>query len=115
MLATLAQPLPVHNKKVLRGLATSNASAVNQGFSALWSLVAVGNVTAGFQGPQVDWAYHFHGTQLLSAAYGEGWASSALFFYGVAAGTQWALPSALVGVLAPFLVEGDAMLDFNGA
>lgn len=100
---------------VLRGLATSNVTAIKQGFQALWSLIAVGNVTAGFQGPQVDWSYHFHGTQLLSASYGLGWASSALAFYAIAAGTQWALPAPLVGVLAPFLAEGDALLDFNGA
>ncbi|CAF1531979.1 unnamed protein product [Adineta ricciae] len=51
--------------------ATSNYSAVSQAFELMWNTVQIQNLTT--IGIQTDWSYHFHGSQLLPAAYGDAW------------------------------------------
>ena len=55
--------------QLYRGLATSNDSAVAQGFDLMWQTVQVQNLST--MGIQSDWSYHYHGSQLLTASYGE--------------------------------------------
>lgn len=97
--------------QLYRGIATDNLTAIDLSFSTLFSTVVVGEVTTpGWEGVMTDMSYHFHGIQILSSAYGDGWASTILAMYAIAAGTQWTLPGSAAGVLAQFLVEGDFAL-----
>jgi hypothetical protein len=97
--------------QLYRGIATNNLTAISLSFSILFSTVVVGEVTTpGFEGVMTDQSYHFHGIQILSSAYGDGWASTILSIFSIAVGTQWALPGSAAGVLARFLVEGDFAL-----
>ena len=58
-------------------------------------------------------SYHFHGIQMLSSAYGAGWAQTMLQKRMIAYGTRWALPENNTAVLAAFLAEGDFALTFG--
>lgn len=100
--------------ELFRGLASANETAVAEAFSHLFATAAVSHVTTvGAEGVMDDLSYHFHGIQLLSSAYGDGWISTMLQQRGIAAGTRWALGAAGVRVLAQFLVEGDFALTFG--
>ena len=89
-------------------------TAVEEAFNHLFATAAVSHVTTpGAEGVMDDSSYHFHGIQLLSSAYGDGWISTMLKQRSIAAGTRWALGAAGVGVLAQFLVEGDFALTFG--
>lgn len=99
--------------EIYRGAASGNATALAQGFSTMWGSVAVGNVSLNYEGVVGDSAYLFHGHQLLSSAYGAAWLQDCLDFWGVAAGTRFAMPPAREAVLARFIAEGDLELTFG--
>jgi len=88
------------------GLATSNYSAVAQGFDLMWQTVQVQNLST--VGIQTDWSYHYHGQQLLTAAYGDAWATNILHFHLASRGTQYALSQDRIEIFGRFLTEGDA-------
>ncbi len=92
--------------QLFRGLATSNYSAVAQGFELMWETVKVQNLST--MGIQTDWSYHYHGSQLLSAAYGDAWATNILHFHLATRSTQYALTQDRVETFGRFLTEGDA-------
>jgi chondroitin AC lyase len=92
--------------QLYRGLATSNYSAVAQAFELMWQTVQVQNLTN--MGIQTDWSYHFHGSQLLSAAYGDAWATDILHFHMATIGTQYALSKDRIETFGRFLTRGDA-------
>ena len=94
--------------ELYRSLATSNVTGINESFAAMWPTVVIEPLT--IQGIQVDYAYHFHGQQLQSGAYGDDWVSDILSFVSAAAGTQWALPLSQLNDFANFLAFGDAFL-----
>jgi chondroitin AC lyase len=92
--------------QVFRGLATSNYSAVAEGFELMWQTVQVQNLSA--MGIQTDWSYHFHGSQLLSAPYGDAWATNILHFHLATRDTQYALSKDRIETFGRFLTRGDA-------
>ena len=92
--------------QLYRSLATSNYSAVAQAFELMWQTVQVQNLSS--MGIQSDWSYHFHGPQLLSAAYGDAWATNILHFHLATRGTQYALVQERLETFGRFLVNGDA-------
>ncbi|CAF1367704.1 unnamed protein product [Adineta ricciae] len=92
--------------QLYRGLATSNYSAVSQAFELMWNTVQIQNLTT--MGIQTDWSYHFHGSQLLPAAYGDAWATNILHFHMATRGTQYALSKDRLEVFGRFLTRGDA-------
>ncbi len=92
--------------QVFRGLATSNYSAVAQGFDLMWETVKVQNLST--MGIQTDWSYHYHGLQLLTAAYGDAWATNILHFHLATHGTQYALSKDRIEIFGQFLTQGDA-------
>ena len=94
--------------QLYRGLATNNYTAVSQAFELMWNTVQIQNLST--MGIQTDWSYHFHGSQLLPAAYGDAWATNILHFHMAAIGTQYALAQDRLEVFAKFLVNGDAWL-----
>jgi chondroitin AC lyase len=94
--------------QLFRGLATSNYSAVTQAFEKMWSTVQVQNITA--MGIQSDWSYYFHGPQLLTAAYGDAWATNILHFHLATRDTQYVLSKDRVQIFGQFLTRGDAWL-----
>jgi len=89
-----------------------NASALAQGFARLWEEVRVVNDTndGANQGIQVDGSYHMHSAQLQVGSYGQDYLSEVLLFSGVAAGTAYAMPRALAGVLCAYVADGMAWL-----
>ena len=92
--------------QLYRALATSNYSAVDQAFQLMWETVQVQNLST--MGIQTDWSYHFHGPQLLSAAYGDAWATNILHFHLATRATRYALPKDRVETFGRFLTHGDA-------
>ncbi|UJR34969.1 hypothetical protein I4U23_027747 [Adineta vaga] len=92
--------------QLYRGFATSNYSAVAQGFELMWNTVQIQNLTT--MGIQTDWSYHFHGSQLLPAAYGDAWATNILHFHMATRGTQYALSKDRLEIFGRFLTRGDA-------
>jgi chondroitin AC lyase len=99
--------------EIMRGAATGNATALQQAFSVMWADVRMGSVSENWQGIVADQSYHFHGQQILSAAYGMAWLQLQLQFWPIASGTVWAMPDANVAILAAFIAEGDAQLTFG--
>ena len=92
--------------QLYRSLATSNYTAVSQAFEVMWNTVRVQNLSA--MGIQTDWSYHFHGSQLLTAAYGDAWATNILHFHMATIGTQYALSKDQIEIFGRFLSRGDA-------
>ncbi|CAF1172952.1 unnamed protein product [Adineta steineri] len=92
--------------QLYRGLATSNYSAVEQGFELMWQTVQIQNLST--MGIQSDWSYHFHGSQLLPAAYGDAWATNILHFHMATRGTQYALAKDRIETFGRFLTRSDA-------
>jgi chondroitin AC lyase len=99
--------------QIMRGCASGNASALDQAFDVMFSNVQQGHVTDNWQGIVDDNAYHFHGQQLLSSAYGLVWLSDELTFWATATGTRWAMPSSHESILAKFIAEGNLELTFG--
>ena len=92
--------------QLFRGLATTNYSAVAEAFDHMWQTVQVQNLS--IMGIQTDWSYHFHGQQLLTAAYGDAWATNILHFHLATRGTRYALANDRLETFGRFLTEGDA-------
>jgi chondroitin AC lyase len=99
--------------QVMRGCASGNASALDQAFAMMWNNVEQGHVTNNFQGIVDDNAYHFHGQQLLSSAYGLVWLADELSFWSTATGTCWEMPSSHEAIIAQFIAEGNLELTFG--
>lgn len=99
--------------QIMRGCASNNASALDQAFQVMWNNAVQGHVSDNFQGIVDDNAYHFHGQQLMSSAYGLVWLSDELSFWSTATGTRWAMPTSHEAVLAQFIAEGNLELTFG--
>ncbi|UJR35046.1 hypothetical protein I4U23_027822 [Adineta vaga] len=94
--------------ELYRSLATNNRTGLQQGFTRMWKDIVV--LPLGGQGIQVDWSYHFHGTQLLSGSYGQDWALAIMIFVLCTENTEYALNQKQMNVFAKFLIEGDAWM-----
>ena len=94
--------------ELYRSLATANRTGIHEGFTRLWQDIVV--LPLGGQGIQTDWSYHFHGNQLLSAAYGQDWVVAMMIFSLCSANTSYALTGDQLLTLARFLIEGDAWM-----
>ena len=99
--------------QIMRGCASDNSSALDQAFSTMFANAVPGHVSDNWQGIVDDQAYHFHGQQLLSSAYGLVWLQDMLQFWQIAAGTKWAMQSDHEAVVAQFIAEGDASLTWG--
>ena len=94
--------------QLYRSLATRNITGIEQGFTRMWQDIVIQPI--GKEGVQNDYAYHFHGTQLLSAAYGQDWALNIFSFFLCSVGTQYAVDPDRLILFARFLTEGDAWM-----
>ena len=94
--------------QLYRSLATRNETGINQGFNRMWADIMIQPLNK--EGVQNDFAYHFHETQLLSAAYGFVWASNIFSFVMCSVGTQYAPSTERLTIFAEFLTEGDAWM-----
>ena len=97
--------------ELYRSLATNNRTGLVQGFTHLWKDIVV--LPLGGQGIQSDWSYHFHGTQILSAAYGQDWALAMFIFILCTENTQYELNQQEIITFANFLTKGDAWMIVN--
>ncbi|CAF3794056.1 unnamed protein product [Adineta steineri] len=94
--------------ELYRSLATNNRTGLEQGFTRMWKDIVV--LPVGGQGIQNDWSYHFHGTQLLPASYGQDWALAIIIFVLCTENTQYELNQQQIIIFAKFLIEGDAWM-----
>jgi chondroitin AC lyase len=94
--------------QLYRSLATENVTGIEQGFTRMWQDIVIQPLDK--EGVQNDFAYHFHGTQLLSAAYGQDWALNIFSFFLCSVGTQFAPDSDKLILFAEFLTKGDAWM-----
>ena len=94
--------------QLYRSLATQNVTGIEQGFSRMWEDIII--QPRNKEGVQNDFAYHFHGTQLLSGAYGRDWAINIFAFFLCSVGTQYAVDTDRLTVFSKFLVDGDAWM-----
>ncbi|CAF3309654.1 unnamed protein product [Rotaria socialis] len=94
--------------QLYRSLATRNVTGIEQGFSRMWQDITIQPLDK--EGVQNDYAYHFHGTQLLSAAYGQTWAINILSFFSCTVQTQYAPDAEKLIIFAQFLTKGDAWM-----
>jgi chondroitin AC lyase len=94
--------------QLYRSLATRNVTGIVQGFSRMWQDIVIQPLNT--EGVQNDFAYHFHETQLLSAAYGAVWATNIFSFFTCSVGTQYAPSSEQLTIFAEFLTKGDAWM-----
>ncbi|CAF0777841.1 unnamed protein product [Adineta ricciae] len=94
--------------QLYRSLATRNITGIEQGFTRMWQDIMIQPL--GKDGVQNDYAYHFHGTQLLSAAYGQDWAMNVFSFFLCSVNTQYAPSLDKLTLFAQFLVKGDAWM-----
>ncbi|CAF1241558.1 unnamed protein product [Adineta ricciae] len=62
--------------ELYRSLATNNRTGIEQDFTRMWKDITI--QSSNNVGVKYDWSYHFHGTQLLSGAYGQAWAQNYL-------------------------------------
>lgn len=94
--------------ELYRSLATHNLTGVQEGFSRMWKDIAV--LPLGGQGIQTDWSYHFHGTQILSAAYGQDWLVAMMIFVLCSQDTPYQPIQDQLIILGKFIAEGDAWM-----
>jgi chondroitin AC lyase len=94
--------------QLYRSLATRNITGIEQGFTRMWQDIVIQPLDK--EGVQNDYAYHFHGTQLLSAAYGQDWALNIFSFFLCSVGTQYAVDLEKLNLFAKFLTQGDAWM-----
>jgi chondroitin AC lyase len=94
--------------QIYRSLATNNITGMEQGFARMWQDVAI--QTANNVGIQYDWSYHFHGTQILSGAYGMAWAQNIFAFTLCSQQTKYALSEQQLSTFVQFITEGDAWM-----
>jgi chondroitin AC lyase len=94
--------------QIYRSLATNNITGVEQGFTRMWEDVAI--QSADNVGVQYDWSYHFHGTQLLSGAYGTFWAQNIFAFAVCTQQTKYTLSEEQLSTFAQFITKGSAWM-----
>ena len=94
--------------ELYRSLATNNITGVNEGFARIWQDITVEPEKK--PGIQHDWAYHFHGSQLLSGAYGFVWAQTLFSFFNCSLGTKYVMNQQQLMTLADFITKGDAWM-----
>ena len=94
--------------ELYRSIATNNRTGIEEGFTRIWKDVVV--LPLGGQGIQYDWAYHFHGAQLLPASYGQDWALAMIIFIVSTQNTQYELNQPQLVIFAKFLTQGDAWM-----
>lgn len=101
--------------QLMRSLAASsaNVTGVTQAFDAMWANVVVGNATSNWQGVVQSGAFHFHGEDVLTSAYGVAWLSDQLDFFAVALNTSFEMPPLHTGALALYLGTGIAASTFG--
>ncbi|CAF4176182.1 unnamed protein product [Rotaria sp. Silwood2] len=97
--------------ELYRSLATNNRTGLEQGFTRMWQDIVV--LPLGGQGIQSDWSYHFHGTQLLSGAYGQDWTLAMFIFILCSRNTQYELNQQQIIIFTHFLIQGDAWMIIN--
>ena len=89
-------------------LATNNITGVNEGFARIWQDIT--GEPEKKPGIQHDWAYHFHGSQLLSGAYGFVWAQTLFSFFNCSLGTKYVMNQQQLMTLADFITKGDSWM-----
>ena len=94
--------------ELYRSLATNNRTGIEQGFKRIWEDIAI--LPLGGQGIQTDWSYHFHGTQLLSGAYGQDWVGAMMIFMLCSQNTQYEANQEQLTIVGKYLTEGDAWM-----
>ena len=94
--------------QIYRSLATRNITGIEQGFTKMWQDIMI--QPSDKEGIQNDYAYHFHGAQLLSASYGEVWAMNIFAFFMCSVETQYAPSLDKLVIFAEFLTKGDAWM-----
>jgi chondroitin AC lyase len=94
--------------ELYRSLATNNLTGLEQGFARMWQDVAI--QSADTVGIQFDWSYHFHGTQLLSGAYGMAWAQNIFAFIVCTQQTKYAANKQQFSTFVQFITKGSAWM-----
>ena len=94
--------------EIYRSLATINITGIEQGFTRMWEDIIV--VPLGQDGVQNDWSYHFHGQQLLSGAYGLGWADMIFLFSFCSQNTVYELKQEQLSIFTQFITKGDVWM-----
>jgi chondroitin AC lyase len=94
--------------QIYRSLATQNVTGISQGFSQTWQDIVIRRV--GEAGLQIDWSYHFHGSQIYSGGYGLVWAINILLFLQFAHDTQYQPNQQQLSNFGNFLAKGDAWM-----
>ena len=94
--------------ELYRSLATNNKTGITESIDRMWRDVTV--LDLGGQGIQTDWSYHFHGSVLYSAGYGQDWAVAIIVAMASARGTQYEASQQQLTTFANFLTKGDAWM-----
>jgi chondroitin AC lyase len=94
--------------QLYRSLATNNVTGIEQGFRRMWEDIAI--QSANNEGIQYDWSYHFHGTQLLSGAYGQAWAHNIFAFIACSDQTKYAVKEEELSTFVQFITKGSAWM-----
>lgn len=94
--------------EIYRSLATNNRTGIEESFLRIWKDVVI--VPVDKEGLQVDWAYKFHWSELLSGSYGLVWVNTLLLFLECTMNTKYQPNNQTLLILANFLVHGDAWM-----
>ena len=94
--------------ELYRSLATNNRTGLQESFTRLWKDIVVQPL--GGEGVQSDWSYHFHGSQLYSAGYGQDWGVAMMLFMISTQGTSYQPTQEQLEVFGNFLTQGDAWM-----
>jgi len=94
--------------QLYRSLATNNLTGIEQGFNRMWEDLKIS--ARGGEAVQNDWAYHFHGQQLLSGSYGIIWVSDILAFLVCSNHTKYQPDQSKLELFGDFLTKGDAWM-----
>ena len=95
--------------QLYRSLATNNITGLQQGFTRMWQDNVV-QPKDGDVGIKPDWAYHFHGSQILSGSYGMAWAQNIFAFTVCTRGTKYAPTEQQLAIFVQMITKGDAWM-----
>ena len=95
--------------QLYRSLATNNITGLDQGFTTMWQTIVVQPKDSDV-GIKADWAYHFHGTQILSGAYGMAWAQNIFAFTVCTQQTKYAPTEQQLSTFTEMITKGDAWM-----
>lgn len=95
--------------QLYRSLATNNITGLEQGFTRMWQDIVV-QPRDDDGGIKPDWAYHFHGTQILSGAYGMAWAQNIFAFTVCTQQTKYAPTEQQLATFVQMITKGDAWM-----